>query len=214
MFPRKPLADWQELAQPGVGAGVGAAVGFARRSGLWQPVVMVGATLSPAWFDQTCYPSPRRLPGPLRVGRFCAGRTQRGQSPADAGDLPFRGAAHAVRSGRIQPHVRGRFPCSSPFLFLPLRHRPLRAAGRPTSSVASLVPPPVRSSLILWAAMRWPVRPQAALPVRCATTSTSASNPVGLIDSTLSMGPRLHPQGWSLLLRHGAAGEGPCSRKS
>ena len=210
MIPRKPLANRQELAQRLFGPGCG----FALNRRLCHRGTMAGATLSPAGFDQDCSRSYTRLPGPQRVGHFFAGAARGGQSPADAGDLPFRAAAHRIKLRRNIPQPRGGFPCVSLFLFLALRPRPLVAAARPTSSAPSSVPPLVRSSPMPRAARRWPVRRPAALPARCATTLTSASNTVGQIDSKLSQGPSLHPQGWFFVLRHGAAGEGPCSRRS
>ena len=216
MLPRKPLAGRLEPALQKFGAGFGVAPG----KGLCHPAPMVGAIPAPARIDQGGTASPLNLPGPARVGGLRAETMHRhGQRPADArhfGSLPFRVTVHAVNSGIVQPFVRGRSRCVSPFLFLPLRPLPLGAASRPTSSAPSLVPPSVRSSPMPRAARRWPVRLRAALPACSATTSTSAADPAaaGLTDSRLSFWPPMQARGWSFHLGSDAAGDRPCSRRS
>ena len=210
MFPRKPLENWQESAQRNCAA----AFWFAPRLPLCHRLRKAGASLSPARFDQVTIPFQTNLPGPCWVGRFFVAAGADGQRPADAGDLPFRAAAHRIKLRTSIPQTRGRFPCVSPFLSLPLRPLPLVVAGRPTSSARSSAPPPARSLQMPRAAMRWPVRRLAVLPERSATISTSASKPVRPRDSILSIRPRLLRQAWFFLLRQGVAGNRPCSKRS
>ena len=169
MFPRKPLAFWQDLAH----AQFGSALVFANSAGACETESRAGINdcdlASRAQFDPYFYPSPTTFPGPSWVGiSFARRHLPLRQSLADGeikGIFRFSAPVNALMSAATTTMTRGRPICALRFLSWQSLPRRFPLAAPMTRSVRSLVQPLVR-----W----WPMQP-AAMPQPARLLAQSAA---------------------------------------
>ena len=177
MFPRKPLAFWQDMAH----APFGSAIVFAKRAGACETERRAGINdydlAFRAQIDPYFYPSLPYFPGPSWVGiSFAPRHLPIRQSLADGeirGIFRCSAPANALKSRATTTLTitltRGRPICAVRSLSLQSLPRRFPLAGPMTRSVRSLVPPLVRWWPMRPAAMPPPARLSAQSAVRCAT---------------------------------------------
>lgn len=207
MYPRKPLAIWQNSAQRGRSGSL--AFAMMRALGDTEP------RAEDACICQDCYPTLPLWPGPVRVGLLFDRRLAICATFRPQVILGFPVGVNPVEQGSITTLKRGRSPCINPLSFWHSCPQPCRAACKMTANARWPVRRAARLLPVPPALTRSPARLSAARAVRCAVKLALASAskhtlPAGGVTATFRT-TRGNPRVVFCLAQ---PGEGTCSRKS
>ena len=136
MVPRRPLAFWQNSAQPVVADGMSFALG--RRLG--DARLQVSGPKPCAAVYQDCYPSLPLRPGPPRVGSFLSCGDLTPAKFRQSGIFRFSAPVVAIDLSAITTLKRGSSPCTNPLSRFPFSWSLALAMARSTPTVRRLVP--------------------------------------------------------------------------